>query len=335
MTKRKSPGRGNGQDTIYQMITDRMTAQLKQGTVPWRRPWRITGGSGWPMNIKSRKPYRGINPILLITEPYTSPWWGSYNQWAEACGAVKAADDSRRGWHWQNPDGTTWAGLAGQTSATVIFWKQVFVDTDETSASGKPVQKRIPMLRYYSVFNAEQVTGLPARFAPAEAPEAPSHGEQMTRALEIHKAYIDRAGLDFSEGGDRAYYDLRNGIHVPPLAAYADPAEYWSTTFHEDTHSTGHPTRIRRPGIETFDHFGSGQYSKEELVAEMGAAMLMATAGIETPATFGNSAAYIASWLQKLASDPKLVIQAAAQAQHAVDYILGVTFGEDAAEEEN
>jgi antirestriction protein ArdC len=325
----RSTGRKNGQDVIYQMITDRMIAQLQQGTVPWRKPWKVAGGAaGWPLNIKSKKPYRGINPILLAAEPYTSPWWGSYNQWAEACGAVKV------GREWQNKDGSRWAGLAGQTSATVIFWKQVFVDTDEISPrTGRPVQKRIPTLRYSSVFNAEQVTGLPERFAPAGVPEPPSHSEQMLRALEIHKAYIDRAGLDFIEGGDRAYYNLGNAIHVPPLAAYEDEAEYWSTTFHEDTHSTGHPSRVNRPGIEHFDHFGSDRYSKEELVAEMGAAMLMATAGIETPATFKNSAAYIANWLQKLASEPKWVIQAAAQAQKAVDHILGVSFAEDREED--
>ena len=96
---------------------------------------------------------------------------------------------------------------------------------------------------------------------------------------------------------------------------------------------TGHPDRIARPGIETFDHFGSEKYSKEELVAEMGSAMLMATAGIETPATFKNSAAYIASWLKKLESEPKWVIQAAAQAQHAVDFVLDVTFEEEEHEE--
>jgi antirestriction protein ArdC len=323
-TRKRSTGQTNGQDAIYQKITDRMIAQLQQGTVPWRKPWKTGASVGWPLNIKSKKPYRGINPILLATEGYASPWWGSFNQWAEACGAVRAGKE------WQNPDGTKWAGLAGQTSATVIFWKQIFVDTDEISPrTGQPAKKRIPMLRYYSVFNAEQVAGVPERFAPAEAPEPPSHDEQMLRALEIHKAYIDRAGLDFTEHGDRAYYNLHNGIHVPPLGSYEDEAEYWSTVFHEDTHSTGHPSRLNRPGIEHFDHFGSQKYSKEELVAEMGAAMLMATAGIETTATFENSAAYIASWLQKLASEPKWVIQAGAQAQKAVDHILGISWGSD------
>jgi antirestriction protein ArdC len=331
-TRRSTGHRNTGsqstrQDTIYSKITDRMITQLREGTVPWRKKWSAIGGAvAWPVNIKSKKPYRGINPIVLATEPYTSPWWGSYGQWALACGAVK------NGKVWQNPDGTRWAGLAGQHGTTIIFWKQIFVDTDEISPrTHRPVKKRIPMLHSYVVFNYEQVTGAPERFAPAEAAEAPTRVQQMLRALEIHKAYIERAGLTFTEGGDRAFYDLHNTVRVPALAAYedGDEAEYWSTVFHEDAHSTGHKSRVNRPGIENFDHFGSGQYSKEELAAEMSAAMLMAVAGIETPATFTNSAAYIANWLSKLDSDPKLVIQAAAQAQRAVDYILGVTFADD------
>jgi len=338
----KTRSQSTRQDAIYNTITNRMIAQLREGTVPWRKKWSAAGGAvAWPVNIKSKKPYRGVNPIVLATEPFTSPWWGSYNQWAEACGAVKTADDSRRGWYWANPDGTRWAGLAGQHGTAIIFWKQIYVDTDEISPrTGRPIKKRIPMLNSYVVFNYEQVTGAPGRFAPTEAPGAPTRVQQMLRALEIHKAYIERAGLNFTEHGDRAYYDLHNGIHVPPLAAYAAEseteaeAEYWSTVFHEDTHSTGHPSRLNRPGIEHFDHFGSERYSKEELAAEMGAAMLMATAGIETPATFANSAAYLANWLAKLESEPKWVIQAAAQAQRAVDHILGVSWGEDPGEED-
>jgi antirestriction protein ArdC len=336
-TPRKSTRRSGGQsrqDAIYQKITDRVIEQLRQGVPPWKKPWKLTGSGGFPVNFKSKKPYRGINPVILLSAGRSTPWWGSYNQWAEACGAVKTPDDSRKGWHWANPDGTRWAGLAGQHGEVIIFWKQIFVDTDDINpGTGRPVKKRIPMLVDYTVFNADQVdpAQLPERFRPAEVPEAPTHPEQMRRAQEIHQAYIERAGLNFIEGGDRAYYNLHDDIHVPPLAAYpaGSEAEYWSTTFHEDTHATGHPKRVNRPGIDQFDHFGSQKYSKEELAAEMGAAMLMAVAGIETPATIENSAAYVANWLQKLASEPKWVIQAAAQAQKAVDYILGVTFEED------
>ena len=118
----RSAGKSSGQDKIYQMTTDRMLEQLRKGVVPWRKPWRLTGG-GWPMNIHSKKDI-GINPILLISSGHTSPWWGSFNQWAEACGMVKIPDNSRKGWHWESPDGTPRGVRSGETHTVVIFWKQ-------------------------------------------------------------------------------------------------------------------------------------------------------------------------------------------------------------------
>jgi antirestriction protein ArdC len=321
----------SGQDKIYALITERMIAQLKKDIIPWRKPWGAGPGQEWPRNIRSKKNYRGINVFLLTTTPYRSPWWGTYDQLAEVSGMEKVSDRSRRGYHWESPDGTPRGVRPGETSETIIFWKR-FRRNEIDPSTGERTREFSAVLRYYRVFNTEQVDGLPAQYDPPELPET-DESAVLASAQQVLDDYLARDNAPgFSEdGGNRAYYGLErdDNIHLPARAAFPDPNEYYSTGFHEITHSTGHPKRCNRPGVRDFDHFGSDKYSKEELVAEMGAAMLMATAGIATTATFENSAAYIRSWLSKLQDDPKLVVGAAAQAQHAADYILGVTYDND------
>jgi len=314
----------SGQDKIYEMITERMIAQLEAGVVPWRKPW-AAAGIGVPRNIKSGKGYRGVN-VFLLAGDYTSPWWGTYDQMAEKSGARKVSDNSRRGNHWEK-DGEYWTGLKGEKSTVIVFWKRLVVD-DKESENGKKV---IPMLRYFHVFNAEQVQGIPEKYLAPKTPETVDPDVVLETAQNIHDEYLAREGAPrYRETGNRAFYNLEDGdtITVPARAAFPDERDYHSTRFHEETHSTGHSSRCDRPGVVNFDHFGTGQYAKEELVAEMGASMLMAIAGIETKETFENSAAYVQNWLKNLKDDHKLVVAAAGQAQKAVDHILGVTYEE-------
>lgn len=324
-----------GQDKIYNLITDRVIAKLKEDIIPWRKPWGAASGQEWPRNIRSKKNYRGINVFLLATTPYRSPWWGTYDQLAETSGMDKITDRSRRGYHWESPDGTPRGVHHGENSETIIFWKR-FRRNETDPGTGERTQEFSAVLRYYQVFNTEQCNGLPARYDPAELPEA-DEGTVLASAQQVLDGYLaqeDAPGF-FEDGGNRAYYGLErdDNIHVPLRAHFPDPHEYYSTSFHEITHSTGHPKRCNRAGIRDFDHFGSGQYATEELAAEMGAAMLMATAGIATEATFENSAAYIKNWLSKLRDDPRLVVNAAAQAQHAADYILGIRYDDNEKED--
>ena len=272
---------------VYQIVTDRIIAKLEAGTVPWRRPWRTTDGA--PRNLASKREYRGINIWMLAAEGYASPWWATFPQVRAAGGTVRK----------------------GERSTPVVFWLPQ--RDDEDTASRRP-----PILRFYSVFNALQCDGLDLAPADPHDPPPPPPNEACARVL---AGFRDPPTI--RAGSAAAWYrPATDTVGVPPAEAFDDPPEYWSTLFHELTHSTGHASRLARKAILDGAAFRSHAYSEEELCAEMGAAYLCAHCGIEAT-TLDNSAAYIANWLKRLKSDPRLVIQAGAQAQRAVDLVLG------------
>lgn len=281
---------------VYEAVTDRIVTALEEGTVPWKRPWRLLGG---PRNLNGR-PYRGINIFLLLLAGYDDPRWGTFK-------AIKAAGGHVR---------------KGEKGTRVILWKPV--KKKERNDDGEQEEVQYLLLRDYVVFNAEQADGLP------ELEVAERDWDPNDRAQSVIDGYIEGEGPSLSYGGDRAVYSLlTDSVKLPVLEAFDDGNAYYSTAFHELVHSTGHESRLDRivPA-----KFGSERYGKEELVAEMGAAMLNGLTGIEDPDE--NSAAYIASWLRTIQADPRLVIQAAAQAQKAADLIVGATFEPEPVEEQ-
>lgn len=281
-------------DKVYNLITDRIIVLLEQGVVPWRKPWR--GGDELPSNLVSKKPYRGINPFLLNCAPYGSPWWVSFKQAKKLGGSVKR----------------------GEKGFPVVFWKWMEKRVEE---NGKTVTKAWPMLRYYTVFNVEQCEGLDAK-VPAP-PEPPATFQPIKAAEAVVKAMPDRPKI--RHGKPRAFYSpSQDLVNLPKRELFESPEEYYSTKFHELVHSTGHRKRLARDEVMDFHGFGSEPYSREELVAEIGAAFLCGHAGIET-ATLENSASYIDGWLHRLKDDKRLVVTAAARAQKAADFILGKT----------
>jgi len=188
-------------------------------------------------------------------------------------------------------------------------------------ADGKPIMESVPFLRYYNVFHIDQCEGLQPRFA--EDPKPGEHLSPDDAADQIVKGYIKRSGVKLTiQHSDRAFYSpSSDSVTVPELAQYTSTSEYYSTLFHELTHSTGHVSRLNRLSKEA--HFGSESYSKEELIAELGAAFLVNHAGLETSSSFRNSAGYIQSWLKALKDDKRLIISAAGKADKAVELILG------------
>jgi antirestriction protein ArdC len=280
---------------VYQIVTDKIIAQLENGTVPWRRPWG--GRSAMPRNLVSGKPYRGINVFLLGCHGFESPFWLTFNQAKDLGGHVRK----------------------GEKSTPIVFWREW-----EREAADGSVDK-IPILRFYSGFHLSQCEGIPADRIPAV--ERPEHAfAPIDRCEGIVVGYRGRPTIRHDFG--RAFYRPNDDlVGMPRQTAFTSPEEYYSTLFHELAHSTGHRSRLNRQGIETAVSFGSTDYGREELVAEMGAAFLCGTCGIET-ATLDNSAAYIAGWLKTIKRDVKLVTLAAAAAQRAVDHILGVSWGE-------
>lgn len=289
---------------VYDVINSRIMELLEQGTVPWRKPWNVE--SNMPKNLISRKDYRGVNVFLLSCMPYSSPYWLTFKQVQDRGGYVRK----------------------GEKSTPVVFWKWIDkkdTDTQDNEITG--TKGKVPMLRYYSVFNLDQVEGI----------KAPEPKEVIKEFNPIQKADEIIADMplrpDIRHGGNRAYYSPSNDyIQLPHQHTFQSPEEYYSTAFHELAHATGHTSRVGRKSILEPSYFGSHEYSKEELVAEMGAAFLCGHTGIENK-TIGNSAAYIQGWLRKLKDDKTLLIHAAAQAQKAADFILNRKGGEETEEE--
>lgn len=278
---------------VYQIITDRIVGLLEAGTVPWQKQWK--GGHEMPRNLISGKEYRGINIFLLHAMSYQSPLWVTFKQAAELGGNVRK----------------------GEKSCPVVFWKWL---EGRDSQSGEP--KRIPLLRYYSAFNVAQCEGL-EKHLPATVTDRVHN--PIAEAESILAAMPKKP--EIRHGQRQAYYSPKaDYIGLPDPAAFNSDQDYYNVLFHELTHSTGHESRLNRKGVAGESvSFGSQTYSKEELVAEMGAAFLCGHCGIADH-TIDNSAAYIATWLSRIKEEPKLVVQAAAAAQKASDYILGKQF---------
>ncbi|BFH18205.1 hypothetical protein J6TS7_29510 [Paenibacillus dendritiformis] len=251
-------------------------------------PWRRPWRNGAAVNWKSQKSYRGINAFLLEPGEYAT-----FLQVSEAGGKVKK----------------------GERGQIIVFWTLLDKENEKTGEIEK-----IPFLRYSTVFEInKQCEGLQSK----RNDETFDH-DPIEEAERICAGYTDAPPVRFASG--RAFYRPSDDIvSVPPLRDYLKAEEYYSTLFHEHVHSTGHSKRLNRSGITELAAFGDESYSKEELVAEIGAAMLCAVAGIDN-STIENSAAYIGGWLRKLKEDKKLIVQAAGQAQKAADYILGKQF---------
>ena len=277
---------------VYQAVTDRIIAQLEKGVVPWHKPWG--GVIGGAFNRVSKKPYSMLNQMLLEH----SGEYATFNQWKNLGGKIKK----------------------GAKSEIVVFWK-IFDKEEENN--GKVEIKHIPCLRYFNVFHISQVEGV----EPLEQ-NIVEH-EPTEEAETIKNAYAAREGLEIREiaTNDAFYSPLGDYIQVPCRKQYQDVAEFYATLFHEMTHSTGVKNRLNRFNADAkIAKFGSADYSKEELIAELGSSMLMNHVGIENTATFQNSAAYIKSWLGVLKGDNRFIVSASSKAEKAAKYIL---FGKD------
>ncbi len=284
---------------VYEIVNDRVIKMLEAGTVPWHKPWAEVGA---PRNLVSKKPYRGINVFLLSATKYVQPWWLSYKQATDLGGYVRK----------------------GEESSIVVFWKvDAIEDPDKQEGEISSADKSRMVLRYYRVFNVEQCD-LPEKvLAKLPAIETREH-EPIDEAQVIYDSYPERPAIT-REGGKAYYSPASDTVNLPAHALFESAEEFYSTAFHEFTHSTGHPKRLARDSFKEPSHFGSAICSREELVAEMGSAYLCAEAGIST-AVIENQAAYIQGWLLKLRSDSRLVVIAAAQAQKAADHIMNRKF---------
>ena len=271
---------------IYAAVTERIIEQMEQGIIPWQKPW-ISNGKA--VSHATGKAYSLLNQLMLGRPGE----YLTFKQCQAAGGKVKK----------------------GAKSSMVVFWKWIEQEDEETHE-----KKEVPFLRYYNVFHIDQCEGITTKYTTEAA--FPDGAEVLEAAQEIVYDYLGRTGVKLSHSeGDRAFYrPSTDEVVLPIRKQFVSTAEYYSTVFHELTHSTGHPSRLNRLARPSF--FGTEDYSKEELVAEIGAATLVNHVGLETGSSLRNSAAYIQNWLKVLKDDKRFIASAAGRAEKAVNLIL-------------
>lgn len=284
-------------DNLYREITDKIIAELEQGVVPWVQPW--TSGHqlsplGLPINGLTRRSYSGINILLLWAaledHGFASPYWVTFKQCIAMGGSVRKGE-----------------------KGTHVYFADRFVPHKEKARAEMDGDEAasIAFLKRYTVFNAEQCEGLPKGLI---ATPEPKPEQQIVPEAE---ALIGAIGADFRVGGDQAFYvPSEDFIRIPQPAAYPDPINWYRTAFHELGHWTGHRNRLDR-NLTT--KFGTQDYAREELVAEMATAFVCASLGIVPTIRHAD---YIGNWLQVLKDDAKAIVRAASLASKASDFLL-------------
>lgn len=282
---------------VYHSVTERIIADLEQGVRPWERPWRSTGHGFVSLPLRATgEPYRGINILMLwlhaLDKGFVSPHWLTFKQ-AQALGArVRQGERASQ---------VVYAGTLNRT------------ETDDTT--GTEVERGIPFLKAYAVFNADQIDGLPDRFVHQPAEPTPA----IARIAQA-EAFVAATAADVRHGGPRAYYSPSGDhIQMPSFTSFIEAEGYYATLCHELTHWTGRKSRLDRDLSRT--RWGDAAYAAEELVAELGAAFVCAQLQL-TPQIREDHAAYIASWLKVLKADKRAIFTAAAHAQRAADFLL-------------
>lgn len=278
--------------SVYEMVTDRIIEQLENNIIPWQKPW--TGVSSGAYNRISKKSYSLINQMMLKHDGE----YATFKQWESLGGHVRK----------------------GEKSEIVVFWK--IQPVEEIKEDGTKETKQIPLLRYYNVFHISQVDGvepLPEEelndIEPIEKAEAVLHDYWTKEHIKVEHVK-----------GNKAFYSPTfDMIQLPLFEQFTSSNEYYSTAFHESVHSTMKESRCNRAEDRKgkLVAFGSDEYSKEELVAEIGSANILNILGIETTKSFRNSAAYIQNWLSVLKNDVKFIVSASSKAEKAIKYILG------------
>ena len=283
--------------SVYDMITDRIIEQLSAGVIPWLQPW--AGGSALAISYRSRKPYSMLNQLLL-GKPGE---WLTWNEIEALGGKVRKGAKSRF---------CVW---------TKTYAVKVENETEDGEQEATLEERRA--LKWYRVFHLDDCEGIASKIEPVEPRQ---DLEPIAAAEAVIAGYLEREpGLAFQndrESGSAYYSPSTDQVVVPMLSQYEIAEEYYSTAFHELTHSTMHPDRCNRKAENKLAAFGNADYSREELVAEIGSAMLCNRVGIECEKAFTNSVAYIQAWLKALKNDNRMITWAAARAEKAAKYIL-------------
>jgi antirestriction protein ArdC len=294
--RKPSPAAAEPRANLYDEVTARIVAELEAGRIPWVQPWGKVGGTGpgLPRNALTARNYSGVNVLILwgavIAHGYPSQSWLTFRQAQDAGGAVRK----------------------GEHGTTVVYADRFVPEAEKARAARDGGDaKAVPFLKRFTVFNVAQCEGLRPGLAadPAPLPER--------EIVPLAEAVIAASGVDFRVGGDKAFYvPSLDFVQVPPQPAFFEQINYYRTCLHELTHATGHASRLSR---DLTNAFGSKDYAREELIAEMGSAFLCAALGIVPTVRHAD---YLASWLAVLREDNRAIFRAASAASKATDWIL-------------
>jgi len=287
---------------LYQVITDKILDEIeKTGKLNWVKEWKTKRGTNvFPMNGISKKRYEGINFFLLSMHDYVNPYWLTYKQVEQLGGNVKK----------------------GEKSTMIVFWKlNEYTKTNE--ATQQDEVKKVPILRYYNVFNVEQCENITIEADKVSEVEY-NDNQKIEIAQNIVESYQVRETINYDiKESDRAYYRPSTDIITMPLIGQFNSSQsFYSTFFHEISHSTGHQKRLNRKEVVETTYFGSCDYGTEELTAELTSAFICAEIGISNENTERNSVAYLKNWKNAIKGDKKLFLMASQRASKSAKYIL-------------
>ena len=285
---------------VYQKITDQIVSELEQGVRPWLKPWNAEHAAGRitrPLRGNGI-PYQGINVLMLwsaaMEKGFAAPIWMTFKQAVEFKAHVRK----------------------GEQGSLVVYADKI-IRTETDADTGEDCERAIPFMKGYTVFNVEQIDGLPERFYAKAEPR----GATVQRIAHAER-FIAATGAAVRHGGNRAYYNVSaDHVQMPPIEAFRDAESYYATLAHETTHWTRHPSRLDRDFGRK--RHGDEGYAMEELVAELGSAFLSADLDL-TPEVRDDHAAYIASWIKVLKDDKRAIFSAASHAQRAADFLHGL-----------
>ena len=291
---------------IYQRVTDKIIADLEQGNLTWLKPWSAGNTEGRitrPLRHNGQ-PYNGINVLMLwgaaVESGFLSPHWMTFKQAKELDAHVRKGE---RG--------------------SLVVYANTITKTEE-GENGEDCERQIPFMKGYTVFNVEQIDGLPAHYYAKPEPVI-DPAQRIAHA----DSFFAATGAHIGHGGNSAHYNVATDrVQLPLFEAFRSPESYYATLAHELSHWTRHPSRLDRDFGRK--RFGDEGYAREELVAELGAAFLCADLEL-TPEPGADHAAYIESWLSVLHGDKRAIFAAAAHAQRAADFIKSFQHKDEAA----
>lgn len=283
---------------VYKMITDAIIAKLESGVIPWKKPWNVKWTGVRPTNYLTKKPYKGVNSILLNPFDFEHPYYLTFKQALQLGGSI----------------------IKGSKSLPVVYWNIIYYDKDGKKCERKEAVTKSAFLKYFNVFNISQIEGIEFDIPKVE----PLPEFERIEKCEATVKNMPNPPKIVITSNDRCFYSpVFDQVSMARPEFFNTPEDYYSTLFHELVHSTGHQSRLKRDGITKFDRFGSENYGYEELVAELGAYFLSAETGIDQPELLDKTASYISSWIKVLKDDHKMIVKASSLSLKAVEYIIG------------